>query len=153
MISDHRGRYLSFSFPNFLEFFLLHSLFSIQLVGLRGNKYFFFFFFLLLLFIYFLSISSHSCSLWLQVVLPFGIQREVETHLRLYQSHNSTTRERFSNSSLSTSGIAGNVANNNGLFEHQEPLTTQSVVMEKILRRKSLQLRSQQQDWQVFFPL
>ncbi|XP_022134969.1 DExH-box ATP-dependent RNA helicase DExH3 [Momordica charantia] len=83
-----------------------------------------------------------------EVVLPFGVQREVETHLRLYQSHNSTTRGRFSNSSLSTSGISGNVANNNGLFEHQEPLTTQSVVMEKIIRRKSLQLRNQQQDWQ-----
>lgn len=110
-------------------------------------------FFLLLLFIYFLSIFSDESfiSIHLQVVLPFGVQREVEGHLRLYQSYKSVTKGSFSNSYLPKSGIAENFANNNGLFEHQEPSTTQSVVMEKILRRKSLQLRNQQQDWQVLF--
>ncbi|XP_038879207.1 DExH-box ATP-dependent RNA helicase DExH3 [Benincasa hispida] len=84
-----------------------------------------------------------------EVVLPFGVQREVEGHLRLYQSsHKSVSRGCFSNSYLPKDGVAENYANNNGPFEHQEPLTTQSVVMEKILRRKSLQLRNQQQDWQ-----
>ncbi|XP_022987282.1 DExH-box ATP-dependent RNA helicase DExH3 [Cucurbita maxima] len=84
-----------------------------------------------------------------EVVLPFGVQTEVEGHLRLYQSsHHSVTRGRFSNSYLPKSGIAENCANNYGVFEHQEPSTTQSLVMEKILRRKSLQMRNQQQDWQ-----
>ncbi|KAA0058112.1 DExH-box ATP-dependent RNA helicase DExH3 [Cucumis melo var. makuwa] len=84
-----------------------------------------------------------------EVVLPFGVQREVEGHLRLYQSsHKSVSRGCFSNSYLPNSGIAENCANNNGLFQHQEPSTTQSIVMEKILRRKSLLLRNQQQDWQ-----
>ncbi|KAG6589621.1 DExH-box ATP-dependent RNA helicase DExH3 [Cucurbita argyrosperma subsp. argyrosperma] len=84
-----------------------------------------------------------------EVVLPFGVQTEVEGRLRLYQSsHHSVTRGRFSNSYLPKSGIAEICANNNGVFEHQEPSTTQSLVMEKILRRKSLQMRNQQQDWQ-----
>lgn len=132
-----------FSYPNFVVSFRLARMSILIELNVPSSSF---------LFSIHLEWGVIQISFYLQVVLPFGVQREVEGHLRLYQSsHKSVSRGCFSNSYLPNSGIAENCANNNGLFQHQEPSTTQSIVMEKILRRKSLLLRNQQQDWQVFF--
>lgn len=43
------------------------------------------------------------------------------------------------------------MATDEGLFEQLEPLASSRSVMEKILARRNLQLREQQQAWQVHF--
>lgn len=42
-------------------------------------------------------------------------------------------------------------ATDEGLFEQPEPFATANGVLEKLLRRKSMQLRDQQHAWQVLF--
>lgn len=88
----------------------------------------------------------------LQVVLPFGLQREVHAHLKEYLSQKSMSRESFSDKTLSRS-IGNSSVTEEGFYEQQESLTQTSVVMERILKRKSLRIRNQQQDWQVFLIL
>lgn len=82
----------------------------------------------------------------LQVMLPFGVHREVDTHLRAHLSHKTTNL----GDSLGRSSDAGNIPANEGIYEQPEPTTYNSVVKEKILRRRSLQLHHQQEDWQVY---
>lgn len=82
-----------------------------------------------------------------EVVLPFGLQREVHAHLKEYLSQKSMSRESFSDKTLSRS-IGNSSVTEEGFYEQQEPLTQTSVVMERILKRKSLRIRNQQQDWQ-----
>lgn len=79
-----------------------------------------------------------------EVILPFGLQKEVDARLKNYLSQKSVSK---GNTALSRSSSGASNASNEGLYEQQKPLT-QSVVMEKIHQRKSLQLRNQQQDWQ-----
>ncbi|XP_010279410.1 PREDICTED: DExH-box ATP-dependent RNA helicase DExH3 [Nelumbo nucifera] len=83
-----------------------------------------------------------------EVVIPFGLQRRVDVHLRehLYRKHKN--KGTFSDVAFSRSSSSGSIATDEGLFEQHEPLAPTSVVMEKILRRRSLQLRNQQQAWQ-----
>ena len=88
----------------------------------------------------------------LQVVVPFGLQREVDAHLRKYLSQKSMSGESFSDKSLSSS-ISNSSVSKEGFYEQQEPLTQTSIVMERILKRKSLGMCNQQQDWQVFLIL
>lgn len=63
------------------------------------------------------------------------------------------SRGSFSDDSLSRSSSEGSTATGEGLYEQQEPLIRNSVAMEKSLQRKSIQMRDQQHDWQVCFPL
>lgn len=85
------------------------------------------------------------------MILPFGLQKDVDS---LLKSHLSLKLKSRGDSSLSRSSSDLSTVTDEGLYERQEPLAQNSVVMEKILRRKSLQLRSQQQDWKVcLFPL
>ncbi|KAJ7970316.1 putative ATP-dependent RNA helicase [Quillaja saponaria] len=80
-----------------------------------------------------------------EVILPFGVHREVDAHLKAHLSQKSMRRENFSNDSTTRSSSG---ATDERLYERHEPLMQNSVIMEKVLRRKSLQLRNQQQDWQ-----
>ncbi|XP_043700742.1 DExH-box ATP-dependent RNA helicase DExH3-like isoform X2 [Telopea speciosissima] len=57
-------------------------------------------------------------------------------------------RETFPNAAFPRSSSSGSIATDEGYFEQPEPQMPTSVVMEKILRRRSLQLRNQQQAWQ-----
>jgi hypothetical protein len=84
-----------------------------------------------------------------QVILPLGLQREVDAHLKAYLSQKSMRVGSFSDNSLSRSSSAGSVATDEGLYEQQEPLKQISVAMQRILQQRSLQLRNKQQDWQV----
>ncbi|XP_050258468.1 DExH-box ATP-dependent RNA helicase DExH3 isoform X3 [Quercus robur] len=77
-----------------------------------------------------------------EVILPLGLQREVDARLRLFLSQKPMSNGSFSDNSLSRSG------SDEGFYEQQEPLIKNSVVMERILQRRSLQLRDKQQDWQ-----
>jgi hypothetical protein len=84
-----------------------------------------------------------------QVILPLGLQREVDAHLRAYLSQKSMRTGSFSDNSFSRSSSAGSVVTDEGLYEQQEPLKQNTVAMDRILRQRSLQLRNKQQDWQV----
>ncbi|GAV67332.1 dsrm domain-containing protein/DEAD domain-containing protein/Helicase_C domain-containing protein/HA2 domain-containing protein/OB_NTP_bind domain-containing protein [Cephalotus follicularis] len=81
-----------------------------------------------------------------EVTLPFGLLREVDAHLKAYHSQNPKDGGNFSHNS-SRSSIGGSILTDEGFIE-QEPLSKNSVVVEKILRQKSLLLRNQQQGWQ-----
>lgn len=81
-----------------------------------------------------------------EVILPLGLQREVDAHLRAYVSQKPMNRGNLSDNSLSRSDGVGSVSN--PFYEQQEPLIQNSVAMEKILRRRSLPLRDKQQEWQ-----
>lgn len=81
-----------------------------------------------------------------EVVLPFGLQRRVDSHLRAHISRKPMNKENFPHDSVSRLG-AGESFSNDGIYEHEEP-SPRSVVAERILARRSMQMRSKQQDWQ-----
>jgi len=66
-----------------------------------------------------------------------------------YLTRKRTSRESIPNLPFSRSSSTDSFATDEGLFEQQDPQAPTNVVMEKILRRRSLQLRNQQQSWQV----
>ena len=84
-----------------------------------------------------------------QVVLPFGLQREVHAHLERYISRKSVNKEYFLDTTLSRSSSFCSIDTGGGVHEQKETLIKRSIAAEKILRPKSLQLRNKQQDWQV----
>uniref|UniRef100_A0A5B6ZGD2 RNA helicase n=1 Tax=Davidia involucrata TaxID=16924 RepID=A0A5B6ZGD2_DAVIN len=84
-----------------------------------------------------------------EVVLPFELQRRVDAHLKGYISRKSMNKEGFSDNAFSRSISGSSLAIDEGLYEQEGPLIQgTSVVAEKILHRKSLQMRNKQQDWQ-----
>jgi len=84
----------------------------------------------------------------LQVILPLGVHREVDTHLRAHLSQKATNSIGSFDDSLYKYGR--NNPASEGIYGRQEPMTPTSIAKEKILQRRSLQLRNQQQDWQVY---
>ncbi|RVX12529.1 DExH-box ATP-dependent RNA helicase DExH5, mitochondrial [Vitis vinifera] len=88
-----------------------------------------------------------------EVVLPLGLDRRVEAHLEEYLSQKFTTNENFQDIAFSRSSSTSSIATDEGLFEQPEPLAVSRSVIEKIVWRRSLQLRNQQQAWQVYFVL
>jgi len=86
----------------------------------------------------------------MQVVLPFGIHKEVDGHLHAHLSQKATNSWSSLNDSLHKSSDTRSIPANEGMHEQHEPMTHNSVVKEKILQRRSLQLRQRQQDWQVY---
>ncbi|KAI4347227.1 hypothetical protein L6164_008057 [Bauhinia variegata] len=83
-----------------------------------------------------------------EVVLPFGVHREVDSHLKAHLSQKSIRRGSLLDDSLHRSSNGGSIRSDEVIFEQPEPLTKNSAVMEKILRQKSLRLQNQQKDWQ-----
>ncbi|XP_077219815.1 DExH-box ATP-dependent RNA helicase DExH3-like [Tasmannia lanceolata] len=83
-----------------------------------------------------------------EVTIPTGLHREVDALLGEHLSRKPMSIGSSQDSIISRSSSNGSIATDDGLFEQQEPHAATSIVMEKILRRRSLQLRSQQQDWQ-----
>ncbi|OVA04864.1 Helicase [Macleaya cordata] len=77
-----------------------------------------------------------------EVIIPAGLQRRVDALLKGYLS------QRPPVISFSRSSSSNNITSDEGLVEQQEIQSPTSVVMEKILRRRSLQLRDQQKSWQ-----
>lgn len=89
----------------------------------------------------------------LQVALPFGVHREVDTHLHAHLSRKATNRLGPLDDSLHRTGHARITPADAGIYEQPEPTTSNSVFKERILRQRSLQMRDQQKAWQVYiFP-
>ncbi|KAK6925316.1 hypothetical protein RJ641_009642 [Dillenia turbinata] len=82
-----------------------------------------------------------------EVVIPSWLQSEVNTHLKRYLSRK-PTKGGLSDISSSKFVNGGSTGYDEAFTEQQEPFVQNNIVMERILRRKSLQLRYKQQDWQ-----
>ncbi|GAB4861001.1 hypothetical protein Ancab_036161 [Ancistrocladus abbreviatus] len=82
-----------------------------------------------------------------EVILPVGLQREVDSLLKKHLSAKSLNSNIF-DPLISRSSSNGSLGSDDVFHEQPEPTMQTSVVRERILRRKSLQLRNQQQDWQ-----
>ncbi|XP_073159391.1 DExH-box ATP-dependent RNA helicase DExH3 [Henckelia pumila] len=76
-----------------------------------------------------------------EVMLPIGLQRRVESHLRAHLSRKATTEH----DTFLTSSAARNLSLD-GLYEPES--STQNVIAETIVRRRSLQMQDKQKDWQ-----
>lgn len=75
---------------------------------------------------------------------------DVDARLRSYLARKSGGK---GSSMLATKVVSvddGNVCADEAFYVRQEPVTPNSVVLEKVRRRKSLQLRNKQMDWQVY---
>ncbi|XP_047329773.1 DExH-box ATP-dependent RNA helicase DExH3-like [Impatiens glandulifera] len=79
-----------------------------------------------------------------EVILPNGLQREVDTHLKEYISSKKAEMEKFSGDAFPGSRIGTGL---NEVDEQEEPSTQKRVISDTILRRRSLQLRDKQQVW------
>ncbi|KAK4778731.1 hypothetical protein SAY86_006259 [Trapa natans] len=82
-----------------------------------------------------------------EVLLPLGLEREVESMLRLHVSGRSIHGADLSNK-FSGLTLEGNVASKSSSTKLPELPTRKSIVLEQIRRRRSLQLREKQQTWQ-----
>ncbi|XP_021748258.1 DExH-box ATP-dependent RNA helicase DExH5, mitochondrial-like isoform X2 [Chenopodium quinoa] len=83
-----------------------------------------------------------------EVVVDCNLQRRVDAYLADYLSHKSKSVNALQNNGFSRSSSSGSIATDEGLFEQPEPLNLSNVVMERIIRRRNLQLRDQQLAWQ-----
>lgn len=83
-----------------------------------------------------------------EVILPPGLQRRVDTHLGEYLSQKSRSMEGVRDNLFSRTSSNGSLATDEGLFEQPEPLPQSKAALEKILWRRSLQQRTEQQAWQ-----
>ncbi|KAL8056715.1 hypothetical protein ABFX02_04G137100 [Erythranthe guttata] len=81
-----------------------------------------------------------------EVVLPFGLHRMVNSHLRAHLSRKAVNKEDFVNGSFPKSNTGQSPLNGEGFDEQEEP-STQSVIAERIIKRRSLHMRNKQQDW------
>ncbi|XP_062191731.1 DExH-box ATP-dependent RNA helicase DExH3-like isoform X1 [Phragmites australis] len=83
-----------------------------------------------------------------EVSIPAGLQREVDALLAGYLARKRMNSGTFPNAAFSRSSSSESFATDEGFFEQQDNQTSTSAVMERIQRRKSLQLRNQQAAWQ-----
>jgi ATP-dependent RNA helicase DHX36 len=88
-------------------------------------------------------------SYLLQVSIPSGLQREVDALLSDYLARKRTSSGSFPNAAFSRSSSTDSFATDESFLEQQDNQTSTSAVIERIQRRKSLQLRNQQESWQV----
>lgn len=79
-----------------------------------------------------------------EVLLPFGLLKDVDILLKRHLSQKSTKTGTFQNTSISR---ADEISGNKEVpYDQREP--PMSAIKEKILRQKSLHLRDRQQEWQ-----
>ncbi|KAK4486617.1 hypothetical protein RD792_006868 [Penstemon davidsonii] len=81
-----------------------------------------------------------------EVILPFGLQRLVDSHLREHLSKKPVKNENAAHDAFSTSTSGRSILTDRGFYEHEEP-STQSIIAEGIVRRRSLEMRNKQQYW------
>jgi ATP-dependent RNA helicase DHX36 len=77
-----------------------------------------------------------------EVVLPFGLQSEVDAHLHSFLDQKKTLIPEMPRQNSSES-----LANGYGNYETPETVMQNSLARERILRPRSLQLKSKQQQW------
>ncbi|KAG0491473.1 hypothetical protein HPP92_004871 [Vanilla planifolia] len=83
-----------------------------------------------------------------EVSIPIGLQREVNSLLMDYLTRKRASPESFPRANFSRSSSTDSFVTDEGLFEQQDSQISTSIVVEKMLRRKSLQLLNQQASWQ-----
>ncbi|KAJ0049658.1 hypothetical protein Pint_16938 [Pistacia integerrima] len=83
-----------------------------------------------------------------EVILPLELLREVDSHLKAYEQLKYRNGGFLSDNSLSESNSSGSIATDEGLYEQQVPLVSNSALMEKMLWWRSLPLREKQRYWQ-----
>ncbi|KAG5074857.1 hypothetical protein JHK84_056088 [Glycine max] len=87
-----------------------------------------------------------------EVSLSITMYTQVNVYFEEYLGQKSRMNKSFSDLSSARSSSNGSIGTDEGLFELPEPLASSNAYMEKILRQRSLQMRDQQQAWQVTFP-
>ncbi|KAL2904762.1 DExH-box ATP-dependent RNA helicase DExH3 [Bienertia sinuspersici] len=75
-------------------------------------------------------------------------ERRVDAYIADYLSHKYKSADTLKDNGFSRSSSSGSIATDEGLFEQPELLNFSSSVMERIARRRNLQLRDQQLAWQ-----
>ncbi|GAB4828826.1 hypothetical protein Ancab_018487 [Ancistrocladus abbreviatus] len=83
-----------------------------------------------------------------EVATDLSLQRRIDAYLGEYLAHKPRSMDPFPNVGFSRSSSSGSIAADEGLFEQPEPQTCSSSVLEKISRRRNLQLHDQQLAWQ-----
>nr|XP_012570233.1 DExH-box ATP-dependent RNA helicase DExH5, mitochondrial isoform X4 [Cicer arietinum] len=83
-----------------------------------------------------------------EVSMPITVFRRVGAYFEEYLSQMSRVNKSFSDLSFARSSSDGSFGTDEGLFEQPEQLASSKTVVEKIVRRISLQMRDQQQAWQ-----
>ncbi|XP_054809447.1 DExH-box ATP-dependent RNA helicase DExH5, mitochondrial isoform X2 [Prosopis cineraria] len=83
-----------------------------------------------------------------EVSVPLNVLKRVDAYLKQYLSKKSGMKESFSDLSSVRSRSSGNFGTDEGLFEQPDLQASSRAVVEKILRRRSLQMRDQQTNWQ-----
>ncbi|XP_031265566.1 DExH-box ATP-dependent RNA helicase DExH5, mitochondrial isoform X3 [Pistacia vera] len=83
-----------------------------------------------------------------EVTLSPGLLRGIDYYLGEYLSQKYRSKGSFVDLSISRSSSSSSLATEEGLFEQPDPPVSSKSVMDQILRRRSLQLRDQQQAWQ-----
>lgn len=78
------------------------------------------------------------------MVLPFGLQSEVDAHL-----HTFLDQKKMLIPEMPRPNSSGSLATEHGNYETPETVMQNSLARERILRPRSLQLRSKQQQWMV----
>jgi len=85
------------------------------------------------------------------VSLSFTTFTRVKEHFEEYLSQKSRMNKSCLDFSSARSSSNCSIGMDEGLFEQPEPLASSKGVMEKIVWQRSLQMRDQQQAWQVTF--
>lgn len=80
------------------------------------------------------------------MVLPFGLQSEVDAHLHAFLDQKKTLIPEMPGTNSNE-----RLATDYGNYEKPETVMQNSLARERILRPRSLQLRSKQQQWVVGF--
>jgi len=81
--------------------------------------------------------------------MPLTVFKRVGAYFEEYLSQKSRVKKSFSDSSFARSSSDGSLGTDEGFFVQPEPLASSKSVVEKIARQISLQMRDQQQAWQV----
>lgn len=81
--------------------------------------------------------------------MHYGLHNQLDAYLKQYLARKSVNKEFSLDNTVSRSTNGGYLANNEGLYEQDEPIAKISIAAERILQRKSLEIRNKQQNWQV----
>ncbi|KAL9267626.1 DExH-box ATP-dependent RNA helicase DExH3-like protein [Drosera capensis] len=82
-----------------------------------------------------------------EVILPFGLQKEVDSLLKKFLSQKSKAGRKLSDQSISNGSLDIDTMG----YEEPDLAVRTRVVPERVLQRRSLILQEQQQEWQGYF--
>ncbi|KQK02430.1 hypothetical protein BRADI_2g01360v3 [Brachypodium distachyon] len=83
-----------------------------------------------------------------EVSIPSGLQREVDALLADYLARKRTNSGNFPNAAFSRSSSTDSFVTDESFYDQPDNQASANVVLERIQKRKSLQLRNQQAAWQ-----